>query len=713
MKKNILLTALILTILSQPAFSKELFASPEELETLQERFYETPTSALPNVEVEEEEEQPYEHKAPGMPLFKKARIKVTNYLRERDYKNTQKLIEKEKRESEKFEVPVNNTQPSKEEIQEPENVMELEGGIKENISSNDIMLDADNINYDEKTLDIVATGSPVLEFPPQQITVKADKMIYNQASNILKAFGSVEVIRNGTSIFGDYMQINMNEENAFIDDIKTKESIMTVRARKAEMQEDKIILHDGKFSSEDSYILNLQTKMIGGNHFNNLMLDDDEKSSLTDATGEVAVNVKAKEIFVNAKRDHDVLTLKKAQINYGDTKLWTIPSITIHTNKTHSFFDGNYPELGSRGRIGMFAGPGFVFDTPLQNGSTIKLIPMVNNKSGFGIGALAKYRSATNYTDFGYGSAADIFILKGRQHLDDKLYLQYGINSFMDEWWLGPRMSKYNAELIFKDETIIKSTIAKDHNLKFKQRFGIGYMQNGGLNRHGEHLPESNLGTLRTRYMAEASQNLLHYIDKQAKRKVDLDLVLQGSAAIYGTGDTQMIGRIGPRLHTQYKYWLQDIGYFASAYQDGTPMRMYDCYRYGHSNIYVRESLRINKYLTLAWSGSMTMAGDAPNGKTFQENSFIVAIGPDDLKLNFGYDWIRQQTYFSCLIAMDTKGSSIEFEKMEIKNADRLAKNKEEKVELKVFGEEAIDKTPKKMMYAEVIDIEDPDKEAI
>ena len=66
---------------------------------------------------------------------------------------------------------------------------------------------------------------------------------------------------------------------------------------------------------------------------------------------------------------------------------------------------------------------------------------------------------------------------------------------------------------------------------------------------------------------------------------------------------------------------------------------------------------------------------------------------------------------------MDTKGSSVEFEKMEIKHPDRLAKSNEEKVELKVFDTDSSsveNASPvKKMMYAEVIDIEDPDREQL
>ena len=749
MKHKLLITLLIATLGVRSVYASELIKSPEDLEQVfSDSFYESPIAPMPKVDVEADQTQVKEGSqikpVRGMPVFKKIRIKITNYLREKDYKKTLELIEKEKQEQQKLEeeesaqlrqeLNIKFAKPEKKdkvstkkknkseekELQEApssENTLELEGGVKEQVTTNDVTLDADNIDYDDKTLDIIATGSPVLFFPPQNVTIKADKMIYNKASNILKAYGQVEVIRDGNSIFGDYMQINMNEENAFMDNMKTKAAMMTVSAKKSEMEDDKLILHDGKFKSEESYILNLHTKMIGGNNFNNMIIDDEDRSSISDEVGDTAINIKAKDIIVNAKRDHDVITFKKALITYGDHKLFTIPSITAHTNKKHEFFDANYPELGSRGRLGMFAGPGFVFDTPLQNGSTIKVLPILNNESGIGFGGMLKYRSATNYTDMAYGSSSDVFILKGKQFFDDKFYMQYGANSYMDEWWFGPRMPKYTAEFIYHDRGVIPSSIGKGLDLQFRHRFGIGYMQNNDVNRYGEDIARNDVGTIRTRYMAEASQTLFKYKDEENLKYLDLAFVMQGSAALYGTGDTQFVGRLGPRIHTQYKYWMQDIGFFASAYQDGTPMQMYDMYRYGHANVYIREALRVHKYLTIAWSGSLTMTGDSPNGEMFQENSFIVALGPDDFKINIGYDWVRRQTYFAFVIAMDTKGSSVEFDRMEIKNPDRLAKNNQEEPELKVYDIEnqSADnkKVQKKMIYAEVIDIEDPDKEQI
>ena len=210
MKKNLLITSLILAVSSQAVMAAEVIKSPEDLEQVfTETFYESPISApMPKVEVKAGSTvKPVR----GMPVFKKVRIKLTNKLRERDYNKTLQLLEKEKQERAKQEaleqaelnkeLNINFKEQGKEEnskkekdavkdeskITPAENTLELEGGVKQHVTSNDVVLDADNIDYNDKTLDIIATGSPVLIFPPQNVKIKADKMIYNNASNTLKA----------------------------------------------------------------------------------------------------------------------------------------------------------------------------------------------------------------------------------------------------------------------------------------------------------------------------------------------------------------------------------------------------------------------------------------------------------------------------------------------------------------------------------------------
>lgn len=699
----------------------------------------------------------------GTPLFKKYRIKIMNYYRTKAYEEAQQLLKEEEERLKQLdnpdsgevtdeeleeltsrnlkkiykdendeEVEISNFQKfknffkrkdknastkktkvdesDKEKAQESVEGqdMELSGGVKEVVAQKDIVLDCDKMNYDDATADLEATGNPVLSFPPQGVTIKADKLVYNTESNIIKAYGNVEIIKDGTPIYGDYIQINMNDETALVTNMQARKMNMLINAKNVTASEDSVILEDGSMRGDKSYVLTLRSRMIGP-RLEQMMIAEDDLSSITGKDG-IKVKVKANEIYVTAKKDHDIVTVKDADIYMHDNHIMRFGSFTAHTNKNHEYFEANYPELGSKPRLGMFIGPGFVFDSP-YGGGTFKVIPFLNYKNDLGVGAALKYRSGTNYTEAYYGTAENIFVLKGRQFLDDHLYMQYGINSYLEDWWMGSGMSKYQLEAVYRDSATIPNTLG-NYSAKFRQRITAGYVQDSDYNRKNEHFNSNGtMGTMRFKYMAELAQNLYNYKNEEKLIQASLAWVLQGSAALYGTGDTQFIGRTGPMLHTQYKRWMQDFGYFLSAYDDNTPLPVFDTYRYGRSNIFARESLRLNKYLTVSWVTSATLSNDSPNGKIFQENGFYLALGPDDLKLMLGYDFVREQTIFLFTTAIDMKGTNVDFKKMVIKNPERLARDDSEKVELVNFDKPKEQKV--KRTHAEVINIEDPDREQI
>lgn len=211
--------------------------------------------------------------------------------------------------------------------------------------------------------------------------------------------------------------------------------------------------------------------------------------------------------------------------------------------------------------------------------------------------------------------------------------------------------------------------------------------------------------------MAEVIQTLYNYESKNDLVNANLSLVAQGSAAIYGNGDTQFVGRVGPRLHTQYKRWMQDLGYFQSAYHDKTPLPVFDAYRYGRSNLYLREYLRVNRYLTLSWLGSVTFSDDRWNNNIFQECSFFVSVGPDDLKFNVGYDLVRENAYVNFSLALDPKGTIIDYDKLEIKNPENF-KKEENKNSFYVGEVKPEEKTPKILKQAIIEEI-DPIEEEV
>ena len=767
MRKEIL-SALIIALVSIPGSvygidngDYEGFAvTPADLE---EHFYQSPLSTVaPEVRTNQPDvSYAFDHKGKQYkeledgraPLFKQIRLKLTDVIYNRHPKETEPEFLKEYAETK---VPIsqrikfwkksapeqgeleNNIEKDQGAISESihehidmdadiqKDSLSLESGISEQVVQKEAVLDSENVTFDEESGDMVATGRPILTLPQQNTKIIADKMTYNQDANILKAIDNVIVIKNGMVTKSDYIEVDMNEETILSDNIEVKPNAMKVNAKKAMQKDGLIVLTDGYFHSDQSEIHRLSSRMVGP-RFSNMILDDEEKSLfLGDPSGN-NVHIYIKDLYVEARKDHDVIKAKKIEFSKNGKKWFTWPSLTAYTNKERDYFEANYPEFGSRRKVGMFLGPGFTFGGP--NGSIMKVIPFINYKDDIGFGGALKYRSPFNSTELGYGSAKDIFFLKGIQRLDDNLFVQYSANSYVDDWFLGARMPKYMVEAYYDKSHTIPNFLTENRPLTFRHRAGFGLMEDNDRNFNGEKISSNEATTTRLRYMAEISQKIYSYSKPEDKFYFNFDFVMQGSAALYGTGDTQFIARVGPRAHVQYKNWMQDIGYFQSGYDDNTPVPRYDRYRYGHSAVYLSEIVRLNKYISVGWSGMVNLSGDAPNDRLFQENRFAVAIGPDDLKIRLGYDFIRQTTYFGFDVAFDTKGTSINYGRMEIKNPERLGKKKKDEDRQIAFAPAAApadanknvafnkaktNKTkPAVLQYAQVINLEDPDKEQI
>ena len=604
-----------------------------------------------------------------------------------------------------------------------DDTLSLETGISEHVTEKEMMLDAPNINYDEETQDMVATGRPVLYFPPQKVKVVADKMVYNQDSNIMRAIGHVVVYKDGLPTKSDYAEIDMNEEMMYMDNVEAMTRMMNIDAEKAIQQNDTLILLNGNFHSDESHVYKMSSRMVGPRFINMIINEDPEDLGLFfgDPSGN-KIRMDIDKIYVDAQKNHDKFTAKHIKV-YRKGKYWfTWPSLTVYTDKDRKSFEANYPELGTKRKVGMFIGPGFTFGGP--GGSVMKVIPFLNYQHGdFGFGGALKYRNRFNRTELGYGSAADVFFLRGIQRLDDNLFLHYAANNFTDEWFVGHRMAKYMAEMYYDKDYYLPNFLGENKGLSFRHRAGFGLMEDNDRNYYGEKFKSDGTTTTRMRYMAQIAQTLYSYGNNKNSFYFSLNWLLQGSAAWYGTGDTQFIARTGPSVHMQYKRWMQDVAYYQTGYDDHTPMPRYDAYRYGHSSLRVAEIFRVCKYLSVGWSGMINLSDDSPNGKLFQENRFVLAIGPDDLKVRLGYDFVRQTTYFGFDVAFDTKGTHINYNRLEIKNPEKLGKS--DKPERKLaftptpqqqeesgsLFKKTSQKPKKELKYAQIIEITDPDKE--
>ena len=541
-------------------------------------------------------------------------------------------------------------------------------------NTENIILDCEDMNYDTDKYCLYANGNVVVKFVNQKTTVKADKITYDRMNNTIKAEGNVKILKHGQVIEGDYIFVDMNEENALIEKPILETSTIEMHANKGYVYGDKIVQENGSLEVKDSYPIEYKT-LRGGQSFTRMLLPPN--STMSDDMQKGLIRIDAKEIKITQKDDHETLAIKNFKVKKGKWTILKFPAVKFYTNKNHDYIESNVWELGSYNDLGMYVGPGFVFELP--KGSVLKAIPMLNYHHRLGVGAIGRFNSGTNFTQAAYGTSVGRIMVKGRQDLDDNLYLQYTMNDYSDEWWLGRRKPKYGMGLVYRNRYSQNGFLLSGRNSSYEHRMDFGYYQDNDRDKYFRSLKGSHIGTTRTRYMARATQELWNYSNPETQMALSFNVSGMLSAALYGTGDTQFIGRIGPYMHTQVKRWMQDVGFYQSVYDDHSPLRVYDAYRYGRSSVYLREYFRINKYLTLAWFGSVDISKHSPTDKLFQENAFYVSIGPDDIKFNIGYDITRENTFFTMEMMLDAKGTRVNYDKLVIKQDNKIDGDKDKK----------------------------------
>ncbi len=718
MNKKIAISVVISLLMANTAFAEYSFIDPSDFTG--DAFFSSPV-----ITNEPEEKQNAVDRTPTMPPVKKARLLLKKKLKERDAKKTQlapvapegdiydagaetsEFVSKEQEANFDENMMPDGFEADEEAVTEHKkskhfwNRKDKKEKNKQPENTENIVLDCENINYDTDTYCIVATGNVIVTFVKQQTVVKADKITYDRANNTIKADGNVKIIKNGQVVTGDYIFVDMNEENALIENPVTTTATLDIKAKKGYVYGDKIVQEDGSMSVDESFPINFRSAKRGP-YMSQMMLPKDE--TLTEDLDKGLIKVKVKDMKISQKGDMEILTIKQATVFKGGRKVVKIPALKVYTNKNYDYAETNSWELGSYRGLGMFIGPGFVFELPKS--SVLKVVPFLNYYSGFGVGGLGRFQSGTNKTQVAYGTALSKFLVRGKQRLDDNLYLQYGVNDYMNEWFLGRRRPKYGIDLVYEKTYGSKDFLLKGRSSSFAHRVDLGYYHDIDEDSHFRKLNGTQIGTTRARYMAQVEQNIWRHRNKDKQTEFRFDIASQFAATLYGTGDTQVIGRLGPRLHTQYKRWMQDIGYFQSVYDDNSPIPVFDAYRYGKSNLYLREYLRLNRYLTLSWFGSINLSGDSPNDKAFQENAFYISIGPDDLKFHIGYDLIRENTYFSVEVMMDAKGTHVDYDKLEIKQ-DKKAQKKEEIKEEDEFQEAKPAPVLKRAVVEQIKTVED------
>lgn len=520
-------------------------------------------------------------------------------------------------------------------------------------------LDADEMEYFEDRNEIEARGNVIIKTYPDETTLSADKAIFNRDSNVIRLFDNVVLDKDGSVMKGDFMSIDLNEENVLMNDPEGRMGVMTVRAQEGYAYANEIQMINGDVEMAKQIDMILQSKGFG--YYDNTMVNQSLATPELKKKRSEPLKIRTKEIIIESKRDHDTITLKNADIYYKKFKVASADSIEILTDKNQSFIETNLPEIGMVRDFGTYVGWGYTTEMPF--GGTLKVMPALVYKSGVGIGVVGRYRSRRSLLEAAYGTSSENLIVRGKYEINDNLYVDYGRHAYFDEWFQGARRPGYIAQLVYD-----RAYKVGDLDATFKQRFSGGYVTDYALKES-----ENRNGSLRLRWQAELQKQIFEKKNEEQDMLVRSYLFAQTSATVYGTGDVTGLVRFGPTLQTRVKNWGSRISYGIAGVHNKSPY-IFDQYIYGKQFISIDENIRLGRYLSVGYQGTISLLRDNPDKDLLTENKFYVVAGPDDVKIAFSYDTYRERMFFDVLFMVGNDNGKIKYDKLTVKNPDKAGK---------------------------------------
>ncbi len=531
----------------------------------------------------------------------------------------------------------------------------------ENIDDkNKFNINANKITYDETEGNVYASGNVEIIAPVQGVRLKSDEAVLDKASQTLKLTKNVKIIKDGSEISGEYMLVNLNEQNILMDDPVLRAYQFIVRAEEAFLIENNVQMINGILTSENDTDFALESR--GFQTYENISLDYIKQRNIdrkSNSDKNQVYSVKSKEIVITSYKDHNSVLLKKANVFYNRHKVISNSDIEIISGKESNVTETNAPEAGNFRNFGMYAGYGFVFRLP--KGQTLKFMPALTyGDHNLGVGAIMRQRSKNGMLEAGYNTSTTNLVVNGRYNFGRGFGLRYGRNAYMPEGFLGARRSGYGAQLHYQ-----KSFLIEDLDVRFNHGVYAGIFSDFERHKQERHA----YATTRFRYMAEMRKDLFKYRNNEQDFGLRLSAIAQAAATLYGSGQTTGIVRIGPYLTTHLRKWESSLGYLTSGVHGDSPFT-FDKYMYGKSSILVNEKFNFNNKFAMGLRATVSPKKDNYKRDLLTEARLYAIFGPQDLKLCVSYDFVRDIAHIDFMFLLGTKSSKIYFDKLTTKNMD-------------------------------------------
>ncbi len=526
----------------------------------------------------------------------------------------------------------------------------------------EISMDSDEVFYNDETNEVEVRGNVKITTKPEKTKLTADKGVYSRNLNTIKLYGNVKLHKDGATMVGDYMLIDLSNENILVNEPITHYGTFKIKAREGYAYANKIEMINGEIALAQK----LET-IVASHGFGSFY--DREIIESHFATDEIKkrrsdkFKIHTKEIIIKSEKDRDVVTFKDADIFYKNLRVMRASNLDVYTDKSQGYAETNSSEFGSISNFGTYLGIGYVFKTP--GASTLKLVPslVTNSDDGLGVGLIARHNSKRNRLEAGWASSSKDLVARGKYKFNKFWRADYGRHAYIDEWLNGSNRAGYLVQVSHQ-----KRWEVKDLGAYFEQRVSAGLAAE-----YHEDTDDQNdaFSTMRYRYQAQLTKPFITLGDREQETWLVLGGVGQVSATVYGTGDTNAFAKVGPYIQSRVNRWGSRINMLVGGVHGESPFG-FDNYRYGRLSFNIDENIRINKYLAVGYRGTISPLKDNYKEDLVTENRFYVLAGPEDIKCAFSYDSIRQRAAFDIYMMLGTDRYKNTYDKLTIQNPNYI-----------------------------------------
>lgn len=530
-------------------------------------------------------------------------------------------------------------------------------------NKNKFQINADKITYDETEGNVYANGNVEIISKEQNVTLKANVAVLDRSNQTIKLYDNVKIIKQGIEMLGEYMLVDLNEQNILMDNPTLEAYSFEIKAQEGYLIANDIQILNGNLKSTKDTQIAFETR--GFQRLNNMTyyVKDSNSNKYTDTLDlqekKQAYKIDAKEVLITSYKDHDSIILKGSNVYYNKHKIMYNTDIEIITDKQRQVIETNSFEFGSIRNFGIYAGYSLV--SKLPKGHIFKVAPLLTyGDSNIGVGVLGRYRTQNGMLEAGYNSSTTDLIARGKYNFGRGFALNYGRHAYIPEGFFGARRSGYAAQLQYA-----KSYAVGDIGAYFSHMASAGIFSD-----YQKHDQENAYATTRFRYMAQISKVLAGYENKEQDLSVKLYAIAQGAATLYGSGETVGVARFGPTVGTRLKCWQSSIGYYFAGVHGDSPF-WFDKYRYGKSSIVLNERFDITNKFAIGYRATISPLKDNYEDDLLTESRLYAIFGPDELKLALSYDFVRDICHLDFMFLLGTKSTRIDFEKLSTKDMDK------------------------------------------